>query len=135
MALAKMFEEQGSERSAITSYKEVLRECPFALEAAEGLLGLGVKGVEVHSLLVGNAANLPILDWLNGWIKARAHSHNREYNQAISTLRALDEANVFKDNFALIFTMAECHYYAGDDKNALICMRRARNIEPDVSTG
>ena len=40
MALAKMFQEQGMERSAITTYKEVLRECPLALEAAEGLYPL-----------------------------------------------------------------------------------------------
>ena len=135
MALAKMFQEQGMERSAITTYKEVLRECPLALEAAEGLLSLGVKGIEVNSLIVGCASNLSNLDWLNTWIKAHAHIHNREYTHAVSTLRSLDNVNLLRDNFNLLTTMGECYYYAGDDKNALLCLRRARIIEPDVMKG
>ncbi|XP_076548945.1 anaphase-promoting complex subunit 7 isoform X2 [Osmia lignaria lignaria] len=109
MALAKMFQEQGMERSAVTTYKEVLRECPLALEAAE--------------------------DWLNTWIKAHAHVHNREYTHAVSILRSLDNVNLLRDNFNLLTTMGECYYYAGDDKNALLCLGRARNIEPDVLKG
>ncbi|XP_012288203.1 anaphase-promoting complex subunit 7 [Orussus abietinus] len=135
MALAKMFQDQGMERSAITTYKEVLRECPLALEAAEGLLSLGVKGVEVNSLVVGCASNLPNLDWLNTWIKAHAHIHNREYNHAVTTLRSLDNVNFLRDNFGLLVTMGECYYYAGDAKNALLCLRRARAIEPDSVKG
>ncbi|KAF7393315.1 anaphase-promoting complex subunit 7 isoform X1 [Vespula maculifrons] len=135
MALAKMFHEQGMERSAITTYKEVLRECPLALEAAEGLLSLGIKGIEVNSLIVGCAANLSNLDWLNTWIKAHAQIHNREYTHAVVTLRSLDTINLLRDNFNLLTTMGECYYYAGDDKNALLCLRRARLIEPDVMTG
>ena len=135
MALSKMFQELGMERSAITTYKEVLRECPLALEAAEGLLALGVKGIEVNSLIVGCTANLPNSDWLNTWIKAHAHIHNREYNHAISTLRSLDNVNFLRDNFNLLVTMGECYYYSGDDKNALLCLRRARIIDPDVTKG
>ncbi|CAK9830696.1 Anaphase-promoting complex subunit 7 [Anthophora retusa] len=135
MALAKMFQEQGMERSAITTYKEVLRECPLALEAAEGLLSLGVKGIEVNSLIVSCASSLSNLDWLNTWIKAHAHIHNREYTHAVSTLRSLDNVNLLRDNFNLLTTMGECYYYAGDDKNALLCLRRARIIEPDVMKG
>ncbi|XP_015111054.1 anaphase-promoting complex subunit 7 [Diachasma alloeum] len=135
MALAKIFQEQGMERSAITTYKEVLRECPLALEAAEGLLALGVKGIEVNSLIVGSSSNLPGLDWLNTWIKAHAHIHNREYNHAVTTLRSLDNVNFLRDNFSLLVTMGECYYYAGDDKNALACLRRAKTIEPDTTKG
>ncbi|XP_003392861.1 anaphase-promoting complex subunit 7 [Bombus terrestris] len=135
MALAKMFHEQGMERSAITTYKEVLRECPLALEAAEGLLSLGVKGIEVNSLIVGCASSLSNLDWLNTWIKAHAHIHNREYTHAVTTLRSLDNVSLLRDNFNLLTTMGECYYYAGDDKNALLCLRRARIIEPDIMKG
>ncbi|KAK0162770.1 hypothetical protein PV327_006519 [Microctonus hyperodae] len=135
MALAKIFHDQGMERSAITTYKEVLRECPLALEAAEGLLSLGVKGIEVNSLIVGSTANLPSLDWLNTWIKAHAHVHNREYNHAVSTLRSLDNVNFLRDNFNLLVTMGECYYYSGDEKNALACLKRARAVEPDTIKG
>lgn len=135
MALAKIFHDQGMERSAITTYKEVLRECPLALEAAEGLLSLGVKGIEVNSLIVGSTSITPNLDWLNTWIKAHAHMHNREYSHAVSTFKILDNVNYLRDNFNLLLTMGECYYCAGDDKNALVCLRRARAIEPDTIKG
>lgn len=135
MALAKMFQEQGMERSAIATYKEVLRECPLALEAAEGLLALGVKGIEVNSIIMGCNLNLQNFDWLNAWIKAHAHVHNREYNHAVTTLRSLDNINCLRDNYNLLVTMGECYYYAGDYKNALMCLRRARILEPDSTRG
>ncbi|XP_070158690.1 anaphase-promoting complex subunit 7 isoform X2 [Polyergus mexicanus] len=135
MALAKMFYEQGMERSAITTYKEVLRECPLALEAAEGLLSLGVKGVEVNSLIVSSVSNSMNLEWLNTWIKAHAHIHNREYTHAVTTLRSLDNVVLLRDNFNLLTIMGECYYYAGDDKNAMLCLKRARIIEPDITKG
>lgn len=43
MALGYIYRDLGMERSAITCFKEVLRECPLALEAVENLLKLGVK--------------------------------------------------------------------------------------------
>lgn len=135
MALAKMFQEQGMERSAITTYKEVLRECPLALEAAEGLLSLGVKGIEVNSLIVGCSSTLSNLDWLNTWIKGHAHIHNREYSHAITAFRSLDTVNLLRDNFNLLTTMGESYYYAGDEKNASLCLRRARLVEPDTTRG
>lgn len=135
MALAKVFHEHGMERSAISTYKEVLRECPLALEAAEGLLSLGVKGVEVNSLIVNSLSGSMNLEWLNTWIKAHTHIHNREYTHAVSALRSLDNVVLLRDNFNLLTIMGECYYYAGDDKNALMCLRRARVIEPDVTKG
>ncbi|KAL7301170.1 hypothetical protein TKK_0006141 [Trichogramma kaykai] len=134
MALAKMFQEQGMERSAIATYKEVLRESPLALEAAEGLLSLGVKGIEVHSMMSCNI-NLLNYDWLNAWIKAHAHINNREYNLAVTTLRSLDNINCLRDNFNLLIRMGECYYYSGDYKNALMFLRRARALEPDSTRG
>ncbi|XP_011497425.1 PREDICTED: anaphase-promoting complex subunit 7 [Ceratosolen solmsi marchali] len=135
MALAKMFQEHDMERSAIATYKEVLRECPLALEAAEGLLALGVKGIEVNSIIMSCNLNLQNFDWLNAWIKAHAHINNREYNHAVTTLRSLDNVNCLRDNYNLLVTMGECYYYSGDYKNALICLRRARIIEPDSTRG
>lgn len=43
MVLGNLLKETGMERSAVTCYKEVLRENPYAIEAAESLLKLGVK--------------------------------------------------------------------------------------------
>lgn len=43
MALGNLYLENGMERPAIAAFKEVLRESPLALEAAENLLKLGVQ--------------------------------------------------------------------------------------------
>lgn len=43
MALANLYRDTGNERPAIAAYKEVLREMPFAVEAAENLLKMGVQ--------------------------------------------------------------------------------------------
>ncbi len=89
MALAKLYQRTGNDRSAITSYKEVLRfvfdilcqerwhrntevcsdttfccrECPLSLEAAQGLLSLGVKGAEVASFMMSTHAQLAGFEW------------------------------------------------------------------------
>ena len=39
------------------------RECPLSLEAAHGLLSLGVKGAEVASFMMSASANLASLEW------------------------------------------------------------------------
>lgn len=36
MMLANLYRKAGQERSAVTSYKEVLRQCPVALDAIIG---------------------------------------------------------------------------------------------------
>jgi len=40
----------------------MFQECPLALEAAEGLLKLGVKGIEVNSLMLEGNPNFNV-DW------------------------------------------------------------------------
>lgn len=40
-----------------------VQECPLALEAAEGLLSLGVKGIEVNALVLEGASNFGNMDW------------------------------------------------------------------------
>lgn len=37
MMLANLYRKAGQERSAVTSYKEVLRQCPLALDAIIGV--------------------------------------------------------------------------------------------------
>lgn len=45
--LAKLYNDR--KNNAIAAYKEVLKECPLALESIENLLALGVKGNEINS--------------------------------------------------------------------------------------
>lgn len=51
--LAKLIHNGASNSTeAIMNYKEVLRECPMAMEAIGALLKLGVDGSEVNSLVM-----------------------------------------------------------------------------------
>lgn len=56
MALGNIYKEIGMERGAITCFKEVLRECPLALEAVDNLLKLGIKVRHIYSNLTINAS-------------------------------------------------------------------------------
>ncbi|CAB4056281.1 unnamed protein product [Lepeophtheirus salmonis] len=50
MALGQLYYHAGMERPAIACYKEVLKACPLAIEAAQILMHLGVKAKEINSL-------------------------------------------------------------------------------------
>lgn len=53
MLLAKIQQgESGTDKHVIANFKEVLRKCPLAFDCIDGLLGLGVKGSEVNSLII-----------------------------------------------------------------------------------
>jgi hypothetical protein len=67
---------------------------------------------------------------LNFWIKAHSHLHNREYSQAVSTFRQLDERSSLRDNLSLLVAMGESYYYSGDHKNALIVLQRVSTVVP-----
>lgn len=140
MALGQMYQDNGNERSAITCYKEVLKECPLALQAAQGLLCLGVKGVEVHSLilepsLAQSKGSLNGIDWVNSWIRAHAHMYAKEYKQAIHTFRQLEEGTPFSNNSSLLLSLGELYYLSGDFKNALFNLKKANDIEKLQSRG
>lgn len=64
MALGNLCRDSGMERSAISAYKEVLRESPLALEAAEALLALGVKGIEVNSFILEGTSDSVTTNWV-----------------------------------------------------------------------
>ncbi|KAE8741890.1 hypothetical protein FOCC_FOCC012542 [Frankliniella occidentalis] len=131
MALGKLFHEQGNCRAAIGAYKEVLRECPLALEAAEGLLQLGMKGIEVNALMLDGMSSLNCqVDWLNNWVKAHAHLHSQEYTQAIQAFRQLDERTALSDNVNILVPLGESYYYYGDNTNAALVLQRAHAMEP-----
>ena len=62
MALAKLCKYVGQDRAAVSAYKEVLRECPFSLEACRGLLSLSMKTPDILSL-VASALSQGVPDW------------------------------------------------------------------------
>lgn len=135
MGLAKLYHQSGMERSAITSYKEVLKECPFAVEAAQGLLSLGVKGAEVISLMLSGSISVANIDWLSLWIKAHAHLYGREIQQAITSFKQLDLKTHLRDNVDVLVSLGEAYYCNGDTQNALSTLERAHCSDPLLVKG
>ncbi|XP_067123755.1 anaphase-promoting complex subunit 7 isoform X1 [Centruroides vittatus] len=129
MALAKLYHQSGMERSAITGYKEVLKVCPMAVEAALGLLALGVKGTEVASLMLHSSSGIPNMEWLSTWIKAHAHLHARELSLSVATFKQLESKTLLRDNVDILVSLGEAYYYSGDFTNALVVLERAHSLD------
>ena len=51
MTLAKTYRRTGYERAAVACYKEVVRDCPYAVDAIAALAELGCSGKEIRGLL------------------------------------------------------------------------------------
>ncbi|XP_013384483.1 anaphase-promoting complex subunit 7 [Lingula anatina] len=127
MALAKLYQKTGMDRSAVTCFKEVLRECPLALEAVLGLLSLGVRGAEVASLVLHGVHGG--CEWLSHWIKGHAFIANKEYSHAVSTFKGLD-AKVLRNSTELLCSLGEAHFLNGDYAQAQLALERAHTAEP-----
>ncbi|KAG0416350.1 hypothetical protein HPB47_006485 [Ixodes persulcatus] len=133
MALGQLYQQNGNERSAITCYREVLKECPLALEAAKGLLELGVKPVEVAALVLhptGGSSLPPNMEWLGQWIKANAHFHAREYASSITNFKQLEARPQLSDNVDILVSLGEAYYHMGDFVNAGVTLERVHSLDP-----
>lgn len=129
MSLAKLYQRTGMDRSAITCYKEVLRECPLALEAVGGLLTLGVKGAEVASLVVNGLPPGVNPEWLSAWIKGHASAAGKDYPNAISTFKMLDTKSL-RDSVEVLSSLGAAHFLNGDYQQAEMVLQRVHSIDP-----
>ncbi|KAL3857415.1 hypothetical protein ACJMK2_012089 [Sinanodonta woodiana] len=130
LALARLYLRAGMDRSAITSFKEVLRECPLALEAVHGLLSLGQKGTDVVALVMSGMPHGTICDWLSNWIRGYAFLASHEYNHTIYSFKLLDTKTYLKDNIYLLAGLAQTHFLEGQYSQALLAFQRAHARDP-----
>ncbi|XP_071747469.1 anaphase-promoting complex subunit 7 [Lepeophtheirus salmonis] len=132
MALGQLYYHAGMERPAIACYKEVLKACPLAIEAAQILMHLGVKAKEINSLTLDlNGSSHNGLDWYGQWVQASAQSANRDYKNAISMFKSIEENyHPFRDNVSLLVEMGKAQFYNGDFTGAMLTLSRAHKIEP-----
>lgn len=140
MALGQLYQQSGNERSAITCYREVLKECPLALEAAKGLLELGVKAVEVAALVLhpggsGGSSLPPHMEWLGQWIKANSYLHSREYSSSITNFKQLEARPQLADNVEILASLGEAYYHTGDYTNAMATLERVHSLDPHMLRG
>uniref|UniRef100_A0A8C3BHP7 Anaphase promoting complex subunit 7 n=1 Tax=Cairina moschata TaxID=8855 RepID=A0A8C3BHP7_CAIMO len=135
MMLANLYKKAGQERSSVTSYKEVLRQCPLALDAILGLLSLSVKGAEVASMTMNVIQSIPNLDWLSVWIKAYAFVHTGDNTRAINTICSLEKKSLLRDNVDLLGSLADLYFRAGDNKNSILKFEQAQMLDPYLIKG
>ncbi|CAB4004967.1 anaphase-promoting complex subunit 7-like, partial [Paramuricea clavata] len=90
MCLAKLYHKMGVERPAIACYKDVLRSCPLALEAAMGLLELGQSATEVTSLMTVCLPSIGNLEWLLTWLKAYSLKTTSKFTKAAQQFKTLE---------------------------------------------
>ncbi|XP_045172454.1 anaphase-promoting complex subunit 7-like [Mercenaria mercenaria] len=129
LALAKLYIRSGMDRSAITSYKEVLRECPLALEAINGLMSLGLKGSDVHSLVLNGLPHGTSCDWLSQWIRGHSHVTSQDYVNAVFVFRMDNQASL-KDNVYLMTSIARALFLDGHYTQAHMAFKRAQAVDP-----
>ncbi|XP_039500939.1 anaphase-promoting complex subunit 7 [Drosophila santomea] len=116
---------------AMFGYKEVLRECPMALQVIEALLDLGVDGNEVNSLVM-HAATVPgNFDWLSTWIKALAQMFDCKHLDAARTFQRLQDTTMLRCNEYLMMAMGRCLYYHGNYIQAEQLFASAISANPD----
>lgn len=135
MMLANLYKKAGQERPSVTSYKEVLRQCPLALDAILGLLSLSVKGAEVASMTMNVIQTVPNLDWLSVWIKAYAFVHTGDNSRAINTICSLEKKSLLRDNVDLLGSLADLYFRAGDSKNSVLKFEQAQMLDPYLIKG
>ncbi|XP_059144274.1 anaphase-promoting complex subunit 7-like [Physella acuta] len=129
LALAKLYLHEGRDRSAITCYKELIREHPLALDALTSLLTLGMRGVDLSSYVI-NSIPQSSCDWLNSWIKGQARMASKEYSSAITTFRSMEPKHGLKDNVLILSYLGEACFHGGHYTQAMAQFRRVHIIDP-----
>eukprot|EP00111_Clytia_hemisphaerica_P009085 TCONS_00026638-protein len=126
MALGRLYQKHGMERSALTCYKEVLRASPLALEAVECLLKLGVSLQEVISLMTTTKTKMP--DWLLQYVKGFSFSAVCKYSKAIQVYKSLESQHL-KENINLLSKLGESYYRIGEKQTASTHFSKLRALD------
>uniref|UniRef100_A0A0B7A0N2 Anaphase-promoting complex subunit 7 n=1 Tax=Arion vulgaris TaxID=1028688 RepID=A0A0B7A0N2_9EUPU len=129
LALAKLYLYEGRDRSAITCYKEVIREHPLALDALTGLLCLGMRGVDLMSYIMNSVPQVSC-EWLNSWIKGHSHMTAKEYSSAITTFRSMEPKHGLKDNVLILCNLGEACFHGGHYSQAIAQFKRIHILDP-----
>lgn len=133
MALAKLYHSANMERPAIASYREVVRECPLAMEAVRGLLQLGVKPREIHELTLETEPELGE-DWLLDWLSGLSKLYSRDYEGAVRDLVTVEAASL-PASPSLAVDVGLAHHWAGEQEMAVRSLSRVASLSPLTMRG
>lgn len=130
LALARLYQQNGRDRSALTSYKEVLREHPLALVAIRELLSLGMRGTDVLSIIMSSVPQSSACDWLMGLIRAFAFMSTKDHTSATTVFRSLEAKAGLRDNVHIQDCLAESLFMAGQYSQATQVFQRVHALDP-----
>jgi len=138
MALGRLYHQNGMERPAIAAYREVVRECPLAMEAIRLLLSLNVKPKEIQDLtqdgLVG-ISDPSQLDWFGGWLAGQSALYSRDYEVSAREFRGLEEKGCVRGSVGVLVDLGLAHHWAGDIEQAMVVLSRAASVAPHNMRG
>lgn len=124
----------GYDRLAFAAYKEVVKDCPLAFDIVEQLLEMGLKGIDMNSLVV-DATHWPQCAWLPNFIEAQGFMASRNYPAAIAIFKQLESNSLLENWHKIVVKIGECYYYNGDYETALMYLKRAHLMAPNSTDG
>uniref|UniRef100_A0A803Q565 Anaphase-promoting complex subunit 7 n=1 Tax=Cannabis sativa TaxID=3483 RepID=A0A803Q565_CANSA len=140
LLMGKLYRYSRNNRSAITCYKECLRQCPYVIEAVTALAELGVSAKEIVSLSPQTAnrssrAPFDCLDssrWLQRYVEAQCCVASNDYKGGLELFTDLSQR--FPNNIHLLLEIAKVEAIIGKNDEAILNFEKARSIDPYLVT-
>jgi tetratricopeptide (TPR) repeat protein len=130
LALGKLYYHAGLKRNAVTAYKDALKQNPYALEAIQVLLQLGVSATEVNSFYGTSSSNPAVVQdgvWIQKLVEAHASATHYQQQRAISLFTTLERR--FPSNLHCTLHIGRLQLELMDLEEALYAFKRARVVD------
>ncbi|PON88273.1 N-terminal acetyltransferase A, auxiliary subunit [Trema orientale] len=140
LLMGKLYRYSRNNRSAITCYKECLRQCPYVIEAITALAELGVSAKDIVSLSPQNPnrsgrAPFDCFDssrWLQRYVEAQCCIASNDYKGGLELFTDLLQR--FPNNIHLLLEIAKVEAIIGKNDEAIMNFEKARSIDPYLVT-
>ncbi|KAL5541811.1 hypothetical protein UlMin_009521 [Ulmus minor] len=140
LLMGKLYRYARNNRSAITCYKECLRQCPYVIEAINALAELGVGVKDIISLFpqTSNRSGRAPFDsfdssrWLQRYVEAQCCIASNDYKGGLELFTDLLQR--FPNNMHLLLEVAKVEAIIGKNDEAISNFEKARSIDPYVMT-
>eukprot|EP00088_Acartia_fossae_P027435 TRINITY_DN2819_c0_g1_i6.p1 TRINITY_DN2819_c0_g1~~TRINITY_DN2819_c0_g1_i6.p1 ORF type:complete len:621 (-),score=127.59 TRINITY_DN2819_c0_g1_i6:384-2177(-) len=125
-ALGSLYSKTGLDHPASAAYKEVLKECPLALDAIVALLKLGMSTKEIQDI-AASGGKLPTSEstWYHSYINTQATLYGKDFKACVKECRNLEDKQEFQGCVDVLLTCGLAHAYAGEYEEARILLQRA----------
>jgi len=134
-ALGTLYHQSGIEKAAIAAFREVIRECPLALDAIKVLLQLGVTPREIQEIVSGGEPVPAEMTWYQGFLSSQAALYTRDYKNCVRQCKMLEEKGDLRGCVSVLVTQGRANHWAGEDEQARLVLERAANLDPLLISG